>query len=42
MEKPVTRFLFLKDRSGEKERYLGGGGCKHDKDTRSEAIADKL
>ena len=42
MKKPMTRILLLKDHSGKREGYLGGGRCKHNGETRSEAIEEKL
>lgn len=42
MKKPITSILFLKDHSGKKDGYLGGDGYKHNEETRSGAIEDKL
>lgn len=38
----MTSILLLKDHSGKREGYLGGGRCKHNGETRSEAIEEKL
>lgn len=42
MKKPMASIWLLKDHSGKTEGYLGGGRGKHNGETRSEAIEDKL